>query len=114
MNDMTGEGMSFSIRQLFYALASFFVIIFLLYLGRPVVVPLAFAFLIFLILCPVSRFFEKAAFLAIVPYVGAALLGDVPALYAFMNWYPEVILMLWFIRIMEDEIPVEKKVKMNI
>lgn len=56
---MNGEGMGFSVRQLFYALASFFAITFLLYFGRPVVVPLAFALLISLILYPVAKFFEK-------------------------------------------------------
>ncbi|UII30278.1 AI-2E family transporter [Fulvivirga ulvae] len=47
-----------------------------------------------------------AAFLAIVPYVGTTLGGAIPALYAFMNyesyWYPAgVILMFWFIQVLE-------------
>lgn len=47
-----------------------------------------------------------AAFLAIVPYVGTTLGGAIPAVYAFMNyesyWYPlGVILMFWFIQILE-------------
>lgn len=60
MNISEGENkLHFSIRHIFYVLASFFGIIFLLYFGRPVLVPLAFAFLLSLILYPVSRFFER-------------------------------------------------------
>jgi len=50
-----------------------------------------------------------AAFLAIVPYVGTTLGGAIPAIYAFMNydsyWYPVgVILVFWFIQILEGNI----------
>lgn len=51
--------MNFSVRQLFYAMASFFSLILLLHFGRSVLVPLAFALLIAFILYPLSVFLER-------------------------------------------------------
>jgi len=50
-----------------------------------------------------------AAFLAIIPYVGTTIGGAIPAIYAFMNydsyWYPlGVILVFWFIQILEGNV----------
>nr|WP_237390623.1 AI-2E family transporter [Fulvivirga sediminis] len=50
--------MSFSIKKVFYVLAVLFGISALLFFGRPVIVPMAFALLISFILYPVCRFIE--------------------------------------------------------
>ncbi|MEX2336660.1 MAG: AI-2E family transporter [Fulvivirga sp.] len=53
------DRMHFSVRQLFFALASFFGVIFLLHFGRTVLVPLAFSLLIAFILYPLCVFLER-------------------------------------------------------
>lgn len=58
-NRDAGVKMSFSIKQLYFALASILGIIILLHLGRTAFVPLAFALLISFILYPVCRLLEK-------------------------------------------------------
>ena len=51
--------MNFSIRQVFYALSTFFGVIFLMFFGKPVLIPLAFALLISFILYPICCFLER-------------------------------------------------------
>ncbi|MTI20326.1 AI-2E family transporter [Fulvivirga sp. RKSG066] len=51
--------MTISFKNTFYTLATVFAVIFLLYLGRTVLVPLAFGLLIAFILYPVCRWLEK-------------------------------------------------------
>ncbi|UII20053.1 AI-2E family transporter [Fulvivirga ligni] len=57
--DEMEANMSFSIKQVYYVLISFFGVVLILFFGRTVIVPLAFALLISFILYPVSRFIES-------------------------------------------------------
>lgn len=58
-NDSSSQLLSFSFQKVFYTLASVFGLFFLLYLGRTLLVPLAFSFLIAFILYPVCSWLEK-------------------------------------------------------